>query len=176
MTSFQQKLLVVLALALCGLCAYPWYVQTLERDQIQRLNQLIYEKSVMIRDCTNSIASLNHQLTEMDARLTDLRATMKTNETLVISQKHEINRLEATSQSLTNELAEYKKAVGTLEDKLKEAYAGITKQNQALKDVVAQRDEFVQKYNDSVRDRNEVVAKYNALVDQVNKIQAASKK
>ena len=96
---------------------------------------------------------------------------IKTNDELVVSQKREINRLQIVSEGLTNEIGEYKKAVDTLEAKLKESYDGIKKQNEAIKELAAQRDDFVKKFNDSVKDRNEVVAKYNGLVDQVNKQQ-----
>ena len=42
------------------------------------------------RRYTNSIATLNHQVTQMDARLTEIKAAAATNEQLVISQKAEI--------------------------------------------------------------------------------------
>jgi chromosome segregation ATPase len=175
MKSFQQNLLVALALALCGLCAYQWSVQTRQRNEIETLNQLVYQKILSIRDYTNSIATLTHQVADMDTRLTELRQAMKTNEALVVAQKREMNKLEAAAESLTNQVAEYKQAIGTVEGKLKDAYEGIKKQNESLKELVAQRDEFVQKYNDSVRERNDIVAKYNALVDQIRKLQAGGK-
>ena len=34
MKHFQSNLLIVLALALCGLCAFQWYEQTVQRDEI----------------------------------------------------------------------------------------------------------------------------------------------
>ena len=66
--------------------------------------------------------------------------------------------------------------MATLEAKLKDAYDGIKKQNEAIKELVAQRDEFVAKFNDSVKDRNGVVAKYNELVDKVTKQQNGASK
>jgi chromosome segregation ATPase len=175
MKSFQQNLLVTLALGLCALCAYQWSVQTRQRNEIGTLNRLVYQKVLSIRDYTNSIATLTHQVADMDARLTELRQAMKTNAALVVAQKREMNKLEAAAESLTKQVAEYKQAVGTLEGKLKEAYDGIKKQNESLKELVAQRDEFVRKYNDSVRERNDIVAKYNGLVEQVQKMQAGKK-
>ena len=60
MKNFQQNLLIVLALALCGLCAFQWYVQTVQRNEITTLNGMVYEKNVAIQSATNSIATLNH--------------------------------------------------------------------------------------------------------------------
>jgi chromosome segregation ATPase len=175
MKHFQQNLLVALAICLCGLCAYQWYYQTLQRTQTGTLNQLVYEKSVAIRDYTNSIVTLNHQVAEMDARLTELRGTVKTNETTMLDQKEELARLQTVNGGLTNDMAQYKAAVDTMTARLKEAYDGINKQNESLKELVAQRDEFVKKYNDSIKDRNDIVAKYNELAAQVEKLQSGGK-
>ncbi len=62
MKNFQQNLLIVLALALCGLCAFQWYEQTIQRNEITTLNEIVYEKNVAVQDATNSVALLNHQV------------------------------------------------------------------------------------------------------------------
>jgi chromosome segregation ATPase len=172
MKNFHQNLLVVLASALCALCVYQWHGQTRQRTQIERLNQLVYEKSLAIRNDTNSLSLLNHQVAQMDARITELKRTVETNEQFVAVQRREISRLQAADEALTNRIVEYQNAVDSLEAKLKEAYGGIRKQNESLAELVAQRDEFVKKYNDSVKERNEIVAKYNDLAAQVEKQQS----
>jgi len=72
---------------------------------------------------------------------------------------------------LTNQIAEYKSAVESLQGKLKEPYGGIQKHNEAMKDLVGQRDEFVKKYTDEVKDRNDIGNKYNDLAAQVENLQ-----
>jgi len=171
MKNFQQNLLIVLAVCLCGLCAYQWYAQTLQRTEVQKLNDLVYQKSVALRDDTNSIATLNHQISEMDASLTELKNAAKSNAEILSNQKIEIIRLKTMNEGLTNTVAQYQDAVGTLTNKLAEAYAGIEKQNAAVKELVAERNDLVQKYNDEVKDRNNVVSNYNALAAQVQKLQ-----
>jgi chromosome segregation ATPase len=175
MKNFHINLLIVLALALCGLCAYQWYEQTIQRNEITTLNGIVYQKNIAIRDATNSVALLNHQIEQMDASLTEIKANAATNEQLVASQKAEIATLQFSNLNLTNEIAQYKEAMDTLETKLKDAYAGLQKQNEDLTNLVAQRDEFVKKYNDEVQDRNGIVAKYNDLAKQVEKLQGGSK-
>jgi chromosome segregation ATPase len=173
MKDFQQNLLVCLALGLCGLCIYQWRAQTIQRNQIVTLNQMVYDKSAAIQGYTNSIATMDHQIAQMSTDLADLKRAAKTNEQLIVSQKRDIARWQATGEGLTNQIAEYKKAVETFETKLKEAYDGIKKQNDAMQQLATQRDEFVKKYNDSVKDRNDIVAKYNELAAQVEKLQGA---
>jgi uncharacterized coiled-coil DUF342 family protein len=176
MKNLQQNLFIVVALSLCGLCIYQWYGQTLQRNEIQKLDQMVYEKSAAIQGYTNSIRTMDRQIADMDARITQLKAEVKTNVEIVIAQKRDINQLQINSEGLTNVITEYKGAVTNLQTKLKEAYEGIQKQKEVMKELVAQRDEFVKKFNDEVKDRNEVVNKYNELVRQVEKNQAASTK
>ena len=175
MKNFQQNLLIILALALCGLCVFQWYGQTVQRDEIQTLNQLVYQKNSDIQNYTNSIATLNAQVNQMDARISEIKAVAATNEQLVISQKAEIVQLQFQNENFTNEIAQYKSAVDTLESKLKDAYAGIEKQNETITNLVAQRDNFVKKFNDEVKERNDVVTKYNDLVKQVQQQQTGQK-
>ena len=176
MKNFQQNLLIILAIALCGLCVYQWYGQTVQRRQIQSLTRLVYEKSVAIQNYTNSIATMNHQIDQMSSEITALKTSVKTNEELVTSQKRKIELLRFANQTMTNEITQYKTAVSTLEKKLKEAYAGIKKQNAAIKELVSQQDELVKKYNDSVKDRNDIVSKYNDLAAQVQKMRSDGSK
>jgi chromosome segregation ATPase len=169
MKNFQSNLLIVLALGLCALCAFQWYEQTIQRNEITTLNGMVYERNVAFQDATNSLATLNHQVEQMDARLTEIKAAAAMNAQLVVAQKAEIAQLQFNGANLTNEIAQYKTAMDTLTAKLKEAYAGIERQNETISNLVSQRDDVVKKFNDEVKDRNDVVAKYNDLVKQLQK-------
>lgn len=174
MKNFQLKLLVILATALCGLCAFQWYLQNQQHSSIDTLNRLVFQKDADIQYATNSIATLNQQVEQLDASLRETQASAETNAELAVSQAAEIKRLRLLEAGLTNQVAQYRQAVDALEGRLKEASAGIDRQNAAITNLVAQRDEFVARYNDSVKDRNNVVAKYNELAKQVAKLQTGS--
>lgn len=175
MKKFQQNLLIVLALALCGLCIFQWYEQMVQRQEITKLNGVVYQKNVTIQSATNSVAELTHQVNQMDASLTRAKAEAATNARLAAHQKLQIEQLQFAAAGLTNEVTQYKAAVATLQSKLKNAYAGIEKQNTAITNLVAQRDDYVRKYNDEVKDRNNVVGKYNDLVKQIKEQQSGGK-
>jgi len=172
MKNFQVNLLITLALGLCGLCVWQWYEQTVQRDEIATMNGLLHEKSAAIQGYTNSMATLNHQVAQLDAGLTGIKAVAATNEQLVISQKAGLAQLQFANLNLTNQITQYKSAVDMLEAKLKDAYAGIDMQNETITNLIGQRNDLVQKYNDEVKDRNDVVAKYNELAGQVKKLQS----
>jgi chromosome segregation ATPase len=171
MRTFQQNLLVAVTLGLCGLCVYQWYAQTGQRNHIRKLEAAVYDKSATIQDFTNSVRTMDRQIAQMDARLTAIKAEAKNNADLLLTRSRELSRLQITAAGLTNQIADYKAAVENLQAKLKEAYSGIQKQNDALKELVAQREDLVKKFNESVKDRNDIVAKYNQLAEQVEKLQ-----
>jgi len=175
MKNFPSNPLIVLALALCALCAFQWYEQTIQRSEITTLNGMVYEKNVAFQDATNSIATLNHQVDQMAVRLTEMKAAAATNEQLVVMQKIEIAKLQFNGAKLTNEIAQYQAAVNTLTAKLKEADTNLESQNSTITNLVAQRDDFVKKFNVEVKDRNDIVAKYNDLVKQIQAKQSGVK-
>lgn len=176
MKNFQQKLFIVLAACLCGLCAYQWYSQAEQRVEFNRLNDLANQQSAAIQDDTNQISELQHQVSQMDANISGLRDREKTNQDTIRALRREVNGLEADGEDLTNQITQYKQAVDTLQGKLKDAYDGISKQNDAIKTLTEQRDDFVKKYNDEVTDRNNIVSNYNNLAAQYQKLQAGSAK
>ena len=74
MKNFQVNLFIVLAIGLCSLCAWQWYEQTVQRTEIQTLNRIVYDRDAAIQGYTNSIATLNHQVNQMDMRITEIKA------------------------------------------------------------------------------------------------------
>jgi len=166
MKNFQQNLLIVLAIALCGLCAWQWYAETVQRKTIGELNQMVFDRNASIENYTNSITSLDSRVNEMDGHIASLKTTVATNEQMVVSQRTQIEQLQYDNGTFTNEIAQYKTAVETLESKLKDADAGIDQQNETISNLLSQRNDLVQKYDELATNRNDIVAKYNELVKQ----------
>jgi chromosome segregation ATPase len=173
MKNLQQNLLIFLALALCGLCAWQWYFQTLQRNRIDKLDTTVFKQDGEIQSDTNSIAAMQAEISGQESRIDELKQTVMSNSQAIVARERENLRLQISADGLSNEIVQYQSVTNLLAGKLKEAYDGIKKQNDAITNLVAQRDEFVGKYNDSVKARNDVVAKYNDLVRQMEKFQAA---
>jgi chromosome segregation ATPase len=172
MKNFQQNLLIVLALALCGLCAWQWYEQTVQRNEIQTQNEMLYDRNDSIQGYTNSIATLNSKVNDMDVQIIGLKATVATNQQTIFSQKAQITQLQFDNETFTNEIGQYKVAVNTLESKLKDAYAGIDQQNETITNLLSQRGDLVEKYDSLATNRNDIVLKYNAMVKQMESEQS----
>jgi chromosome segregation ATPase len=167
MKNFQRNLFIVLAIALCGTCAYQWYLQSVQLNTIEKLNQVIYQKSSDIQGYTNSIKNMDAEISQLHDRVTELKQAAVSNDQWAVTEKREVARLQSDGDLMTNELVEYKSAVDSLTNKLQQAYDG-------EKELLAQRNEFVKKLNDSITSQNDLTAKYNALVDRINKLQATN--
>jgi chromosome segregation ATPase len=174
MKQFQQRLLILLAIGLCGLCARQWYVQSMQHVEIVRLENGVAEKNGALLNASNTLKTADHQVMRMDAEISGLSATIKTNVQLIAAQNRELKELQAAHDALSSRVDEYKKVVAALEIKLKDSYDGIKKQNEAVQQLVTQRDDFVARYNASIKERNEIVAKYNDLAKEIEKHQPAA--
>ena len=177
MKYFQQNLLIALAFALCGLCAWQWHFQTVQRGRLEEREQVIFQRDTAIQGFTNAQDKLNQQITRMDQSLAGLNDSLnqaiKTNSELIIQQKREIARLGASNDTLLSEIAQYTNAVAALQTNLDTAYEGIKKQNTVVEQLASQRDEYVGKYTNTVNQYNDLVVKYTNLVDRFNKLQAS---
>jgi chromosome segregation ATPase len=174
MKNFHQNLLLFLSFCLCGLCIYQWYVLSTQRGTIDKLAHTVSAREGALLAASNTIRTADHQIAQMDADLAELQATNQTDRQRLDAQDRQLAQLQTELDARTNLVAEYTQTITALEAKLKDAYSGITRQNEALRQVAAQRDEFVAKYNAGVKDRNDIVAKYNDLVKQIEKQQAPS--
>jgi hypothetical protein len=174
MKNFQKNLLVILALGLCGMCAWQWGIQTRLHSQGQDLINKNFKQAEDIQVLTNSIKNMDSEIAGLSTRVNELTNAAMTNELMALEQKREITRLRSYGGMMSNEIGQYKDLVDKLETKLKEAAVGIEKQNDSFKLLVSERDDAIKKYNDSIKERNALAEKYNTLVERFNKLQSAS--
>jgi chromosome segregation ATPase len=180
MKNFQQKLLIILALALCALCAWQWRVQTLQRGWLKDRDEMLYHKNIAIGGYTNELTKTSQQITRLEQSLAGLNdsftTTLKTNGDLIIQQKRDIARLSADNDTLKSDIAQYTNFIAVLQTNLDTAYAGIKKQNEAIDKLEPYYEKYtntVARYNDLASNYNDVIGKYTNLVDRFNKLQAA---
>jgi uncharacterized coiled-coil DUF342 family protein len=173
MKNLQQNLLMILALALCVLCAWQWYVQTLLHNEGEALQRTIQKQAADIQEYTNSIKNMDSEISGLSTRMDEMKQSALSNEQTALEQKREILRLHSSGDALSNQVVQYKDAAIKLDARLREAADGVEKQNEAIKLLITNRDDAFKKYNDAMKDRNALAEKYNELVERFNKLQAA---
>lgn len=161
-----QALLIVLAFGLCGLCTWQWYGQVKQRREMTALSQANYDQAVAIQGYTNSMNVMDKQISQMDAHITELKDTVKSNTVVIFGLREENNRL-------ATQVEQYSNAVDVLQVQIKVANESIHRQNEAMKSLVAERDEYVTRLNEALKERNQVVNQYNELAKRFEELQAA---
>ena len=172
MKNLLQNLLILLAMCLCALCAWQWFVQTRLHNEGEALQDTLAKRTSEIQGYTNSIKNMDSEIAGLSTRVNELKRAATTNEEAAAEQKREILRLTKSSAVMSNEIVQYKDIVDKLEARLKEAGDGISKQNEIIKQVAAARDDAIKRYNDSIKERDALAEKYNNLVERFNKLQA----
>jgi len=89
-----QNLLMVFALSLCALCTWQWHSQVLQRKEMTALAQINFDQSVAIHGYTNSINAMDRLIAQMDARISELRETIDSNNTMIIGLTQDNTRLD----------------------------------------------------------------------------------
>src|SRR5206468_10346232 len=89
-----QALLMILALGLCGLCTWQWYGQVQQRKEMTGLAQTNYDQTVAIQGYTNSINVMDKQIAQMDAHISELKETVKSNNVVILGLREENTSLE----------------------------------------------------------------------------------
>jgi chromosome segregation ATPase len=169
MKKFQENLLIVIALGLCGLCVWQWVREAGLRHRTESLSKELYAKKELIQTLEGQLKRSEADVLRLDQLKTDLTATIKTN-------RHEIVSLTKLSEKLEKEIETQKAQMDVYKDAIEKANANIQtqnenikKQNEMLKDLAAERNASVEKYN-------QVVTQYNDLVKQFEKFQEDVKK
>ena len=72
--------------------------QTQQRIEFDQLNNIANQKTAQIQDYTNSIATMQHQIGQMDASITGLKDTVTTNEQTIVGQRRDLNQMERKAE------------------------------------------------------------------------------
>lgn len=148
MKPVPSSVLIVLLLALCGLCAWQWHresqLRTLHHAALAQVIQLSTQRD----ELETRVKAADAEILRLTGALAELRANS------VAKPLHE-DALAANTQ-MRETLGKQNTAIQEQNDRLAEANTAILQANENLKKVAAERDALAKKVND-------VTALYNAL-------------
>ena len=171
-------LLLVSALALCGLCVVQWLREAELRAEIQSLTLQLQAETQLRIETQEKAAAFELEI----ARLTQLRADteaklLAVTEELTLTQTDQLQR-GVSIALLANEFAQARSQAQLAEQRLAETTAAIanrnedvtgqntaiTTANERLKKLTAERDTAIAELNARTKAFNDLVTKYNKLV------------
>lgn len=158
MRNLLQYLLILFALALCGLIAFQWHREA-------ALQQEVHSLSDQLQRQRTTAVTLSNSVKQADAEISRLQGLTSQFDDANKATLNEIGRLnDALKTHATNpaEVDAYKKALET-------ANARIAKQNDDLKKLADDHNNAVLQFNKLTEDYNELVKKWNAQQEQLSK-------
>lgn len=176
MKQFLTNLLIVFALALCGLNAVQWVREAHLRARVESLNKTILEKEESILNLQGTLKRSEAEVERLDALKTELTEALKTNRLAVANLTKQVSRLEKDIEIHTNQLEVYKSAIETANQRIKKQNDDIKKQNEEMKQLGEERNAGVVKFNKLVEQYNDLVKQFNQYQEEVAKAAAAGNK
>ena len=161
MRNFLQNLLLLLALALCGLVAVQWHREARLRANGQTLTDDLQRQRAKSQELDASVRQLEAEILRLSGLRKEATAALETNQTEVARLKLQLQKRETELEQLAKQADVYKAA-------LERANGSIKSQNEELQKLGAERNEVVAKFNRLVADYNLLVKQWNEQQEQLS--------
>jgi len=148
MKPLPSSFLIVLLLALCGLCAWQWHRESELRLLLKAKLTEVQQLSIQRNELETRVKAADAEILRLTGALADLRANS------VDKQLHE--DVVAANAQMREAIEKQNMAIKDQNESLAKANAAIRLANENLKKVVAEREALAKRIN-------EVTALYNAL-------------
>lgn len=159
MKNFQQNLMVLLSLCLCGLSAFQWVRESRLQQKFKTLAGEVPVKAAAIQTIEGQLKRAKTEIERLDKLKTELTATINSN-------RAEILRLTAELERSQKQVEADKTAIIRANESIQTQNNTTTKQNELMKKLAAERNEAVEKFNKLAADYNELAKKWNELQEQ----------
>jgi len=162
MKSFLTTLLMVFALALCGLVAFQWNREVRLRQRLQMLVDEVQDQKEAIQNLNGLVKRTQEEVDRLEAIRKQLTATIQTNMAELSRLDKELDKALRENEQLKQQVDVYKEALTQANENIERQNQIITQQNEEMKKLAEERNAIVAKYNDLVQQFNDLVQKWNA--------------
>jgi chromosome segregation ATPase len=167
MKNLLQNLLIFFALALCGLIAFQWVRETDLRKDIQKLNDMVHDKSQAIIDLESRLRHDEEEIQRLDGLKNELTATVKSNNLEIARLGKDLDKANIENQRKDKQIEVYKEALQTANDNIKKQNEEMKAQNDEMKKLAEDRNEIVKKFNKIAADYNDLAGKWNKQQEDI---------
>ena len=167
MRNFLQNLLVLFALALCGLLAFQWHRETRLRLNIQSLTDDLQKQRETSQELDGAVKRLEAEVVRIDSLKNEVTTELKTNKAEVVRLRTQLQRNDTEFDRLTKQVEAYKTSLETANESITRQNESIKVQNEEMKKLAAERNEIVERLNKTVTDYNDLVKKWNEQQEQL---------
>lgn len=172
------NLLIVLALALCGLVAFQWKRETRLFEENSKLVKDLEKDHEIKFQQLKSIENLQTELTRLESERRTNNVAARANEAKLLESARKNSQLEGELRSQSNMVVYYKVAFERATNQLSIANSNTFRANEVIvamrkavedrNDVATRLNDMNKKYSELMNERNEIVGKFNAFMQEVD--------
>lgn len=180
------NLLIVLAVALCGLIAWQWKRETNLFTENQTLQSTVQKDHETKDQLQKHIENLQSEINRIESERKKDAELHRTNAAKINDLARQLSKAEAEAHSNSNTVTFYRSAFERATNQLSIANTNISKANDvinSMKKAVEDRNEIAvrlnelnKKYGELMTERNDIVEKFNSFVKEVEAAQKKEKK
>lgn len=171
------NLLILLALALCGLVGWQWIRETRLFNENRKLKEELQQEHQTNHQQQKAITELQNEITRIENERRSSAAINKTNQAKIAELARDLNRAENEARSHSNKVTYYKVAFESATNQVAIANANTSKANEIIlsmrkavedrNDIALRLNELNKKFGELMTERNEIVDKFSAFVKEV---------
>ncbi|MGZ4961393.1 MAG: hypothetical protein ACXWKG_15205 [Limisphaerales bacterium] len=161
MKRLLTNLLIVLALALCGLVAVQWVREAQLRQQLQAVSDSLHDKSEVLGHVRDQLKHSEDEIQRLEKVRIDLSEQAKTNAFLTLDLRKQLDQARADTERQTLSADNYKAALEHANQNVTKQNRDIEKQNDDLKKLAQERNDIVTRYNKLAKDFDDLTKKWN---------------
>jgi len=176
MKSFLQNLLLFFALALCALIAFQWVRETHLRGDIQKLTDVVHDKSERIQALEHTVKQDEAEIQRLDALKNQLTETVKSNNVQIAQLSRDLKKAESENERYQKELAAYKDALKEANENVQKEGEDIKRLNEQVKTLIGQHNGLVTNLNAITKNINDMATKWSHLAEDMQKGTAAAQR
>jgi predicted nuclease with TOPRIM domain len=174
--SVGVTVLIVLALGLCGLCAFQWVRETKLRirvDELQAERQKLNDEKASVEAQGRRF---QEEIQRVERERAELFKTTQTNNEALVKVRAEFAKASLEAERFRKTADVYKEGFDKANESIRVQNEGVLKLKADVTKVLAERNQAVEKYNELVKQYDEAVQKLNDLVQKWNAQQEELKK
>ncbi|OQB91278.1 MAG: hypothetical protein BWX84_01463 [Verrucomicrobia bacterium ADurb.Bin118] len=165
MRTFLVRLLMVLALGLCGLVAVQWQREVRLRRAVQELHRVVEEQRGKMQRLDGALQRAEEEILRREDATRQLTEAQETNRTNSVRREKELEQARADARHQARQAAVYQEALAQANTNLQQQNQIIRQQQETLQQLTEERDDIARRYN-------QTVTEFHALVQQWNELQA----
>jgi chromosome segregation ATPase len=158
---FLTNLLLVFALALCGLVAAQWVRESRLRHQLRSALDSVEVKNQSMTDLQEQLRRSEEQVVRIETLRSELAQQLQTSSATTLTLRKDLDQMRTEAEQNKKALVNYTSALERANANIDKQNQDISKQNDEMKALAQERNDLAAKYNKLAKDFDDLAKRWN---------------